>query len=994
MDDERDSSQSGQSLLVATTLATLILAGSAVFLRSKFPQLRLSVYGNTNHVAEHNVQYDASGQSSQSFRTYHVNDLRVPVADKTQNTSLKNSRSKERRRRGKDPMKELMKGGKKAKDIARLLKNVEQNEHFPAGPSSPSASTVAHSQQQSQSTVSRSKRSRSPDPSASSRSVSSISASSSRQHVKIADLHQNDSEDDRAFDIPDEELYNIDTVSTDSQRPSQPDSHYTDPHYIYHTPSGPSTTHTTHSPSHSHSTSHDSTPSLASLATTLSYPDSVATTSTAVTSVGSMSPSMSMKPYDYDEQEQEEGEQQVREQQKFTPTGNGIQSSKSFPSKTDNVNDTHHPSRKPPRFRSKNNTSSPQPGIPISTSMPPIPSRASTLTPSSGFPDASEHHGSEMSAPMDFPTLNSSINSISTSASRPGDRERTSSAVHVTEIDGHHSPANGPGNMIRRASTPLRTPTPSNLPGSVIVPNSASNSGSGTGSPGPASGKSTPPPSQSASSVSSTVSTQTQIASLKGALEATRMREEKAKSDLERTSQELEMLKWEMSSWRRREGELQTHIHHLAHQVQSYAAFYMSSAMSSPVMQSPSNGLYPQHLVPGLDGSPSGSKNGSKAPSPSPNERQQVPLSTSTPDAPGGQAAGHQHAEQEQEHVPQENGNGLPSHGLMSQLPMNGMSPMSPLGAVSPLSFSAVSSPHSPHFPYPPYPMPGQASHIHGHSQYGMPFPLQMHPSHFLSMLNTNPMSTSVSASSVLSMPNGEEDILPDPSANDSPSPGPKDALNRGRKLRKGFESSLGDGWVGIGSSGDEASASGSSERPHAEREDNDDDEDDNGGVSELLADAILKRPGSIRLGSGRRKEKRRNKTGSAHEDDKGDLSSSPPHSSPGTPGSSDSLQSSSSPESPVEFVFPSISDWGNVTKKKAEAAVVAVEPVQEDSQSTRDLVNTSPGAEKVEGEQITPTAAASGTTQKESTDVANMTPDSISLPEPVINDQEKVVQV
>jgi hypothetical protein len=57
----------------------------------------------------------------------------------------------------------------------------------------------------------------------------------------------------------------------------------------------------------------------------------------------------------------------------------------------------------------------------------------------------------------------------------------------------------------------------------------------------------TPPPS---------VTVQTQLASLRGALEAARQREAQMKSDLERYAKELEFMRWESTSWRRRELEV------------------------------------------------------------------------------------------------------------------------------------------------------------------------------------------------------------------------------------------------------------------------------------------------------------------------------------------------------------------------------------------------------------------------------------------------------
>ena len=52
------------------------------------------------------------------------------------------------------------------------------------------------------------------------------------------------------------------------------------------------------------------------------------------------------------------------------------------------------------------------------------------------------------------------------------------------------------------------------------------------------------------------LSAQTQLASLRGALEAARLREEKHKTEMERTTKEMEMLKLEATTNRRREAEV------------------------------------------------------------------------------------------------------------------------------------------------------------------------------------------------------------------------------------------------------------------------------------------------------------------------------------------------------------------------------------------------------------------------------------------------------
>jgi hypothetical protein len=55
------------------------------------------------------------------------------------------------------------------------------------------------------------------------------------------------------------------------------------------------------------------------------------------------------------------------------------------------------------------------------------------------------------------------------------------------------------------------------------------------------------------------VSTLTQLASLRGALEAARTREEKSRLDAERLGKECEMLKWKWGEdWRSREAEVRT----------------------------------------------------------------------------------------------------------------------------------------------------------------------------------------------------------------------------------------------------------------------------------------------------------------------------------------------------------------------------------------------------------------------------------------------------
>ncbi|OAX43412.1 hypothetical protein K503DRAFT_765861 [Rhizopogon vinicolor AM-OR11-026] len=89
---------------------------------------------------------------------------------------------------------------------------------------------------------------------------------------------------------------------------------------------------------------------------------------------------------------------------------------------------------------------------------------------------------------------------------------------------------------------------------------------------------STPPPGASAhngrtDSPAGPLSAQTQLASMRGALEAARLREEKARGEAECMGKENEELKWrwneDVIAWRRRESELQAQIHHLMQQLQA-----------------------------------------------------------------------------------------------------------------------------------------------------------------------------------------------------------------------------------------------------------------------------------------------------------------------------------------------------------------------------------------------------------------------------------------
>ncbi|KAG1733887.1 uncharacterized protein EDB91DRAFT_1348688 [Suillus paluster] len=88
------------------------------------------------------------------------------------------------------------------------------------------------------------------------------------------------------------------------------------------------------------------------------------------------------------------------------------------------------------------------------------------------------------------------------------------------------------------------------------------------------------------------LSAQTQLASMRGALEAARLREEKARAEAEHLGKENEELKWRWNedamAWRRREAELQAQVHHLMQQLQAaYSVLTTLQTQAQAQAQSP-----------------------------------------------------------------------------------------------------------------------------------------------------------------------------------------------------------------------------------------------------------------------------------------------------------------------------------------------------------------------------------------------------------------------
>ena len=405
----------------------------------------------------------------------------------------KSSRSKERRRRGKDPLRDLLKGGKKFKVLTKSIKITELDDNH-VGP----LGTLPSIQEPK-----RSRQSRESSLTTSSRSVSTTSTSNSRTPLPSSNwagpsptteqsTHECNDSDPRNFDSSNVHESNVPIKSSPGPE-SHPSDHSLQPSTLTHQQSAdfPNPY-----PSTSSSASHSSSMYSSELDTS---PDT--------------SPTLSLS-----------GKTQTLVQPESSPASpciptNSIVASASVPSaKKDSAWDwdtvpsssiSESTLRKPPRFRSKSR------GSGLSSLSPTKPTFSMTATSFESFESPGPPDDSH---PIAFPTLNSP------SSPPPNQSNRaTNQVTSNTNGTGSSGLGNGHSNgpTPKRAPTPRRPPTPS--------------------------GTNTPPPS---------LSVQTQLASLKGALEAARMREEKSKVELEKYSKDLEMMRWENATWRRREVEV------------------------------------------------------------------------------------------------------------------------------------------------------------------------------------------------------------------------------------------------------------------------------------------------------------------------------------------------------------------------------------------------------------------------------------------------------
>ncbi|KAG5634951.1 hypothetical protein H0H81_000223 [Sphagnurus paluster] len=696
--------------LVATTLATLVIAGSAYIWRSAPPtplQQAESAHKDPDALAHAEEVLlapeteEAAGSSSKGSSAGTAIVVRDELGEGSEAKDIKVSRPKERRRRGKDPLKDLLKNAKKTK-IQVKHSRLGDSEDSGTGSLTKINEVTGHSRGTSQAPSSRSVSStshrRSPVPSA-----SPYPNSNQGSHAGDGDDEDEDEEQPTAV-LPSKPLASLQPFSSSLTPASTAlcDGLVSEPRAddsttIIPLSSSSSASHSSNSasdsittPNTSPTTSHSGkTPTLAQAEVPIHKPLSASASSPSVR--------QAQKPrgsWDWD------GAGPI-------PTSEAAY-------------------RKPPRFRPKSRGSG-------SFTMSPTPQEAHTG-------DASSVSSPTEDVLFTFPSLNSSATSLV-------------SPVASRAVNGN---GNVTGNGPRRAPTPL-------------------------------SGTNTPPPSLSA---------QTQLASLRGALEAARLREEKTKGDIERYSKELDIMRWETAAWRRREVDLTAQLHQLAHQVQTYAAVFsaMSTQPQSHLPTSPNPNNSNGSAKNGVSTNSSSNTNGSYYFSPPP----------SNPHSPS-----------------------------LSLLPANG-------SILSPMSMSmAHPGPHSPFYPYASHPHAphahGQHPHAHMHQQQQSQSPPNGSANGILSMLfpHTSGPSSVAGSSSVGS-------LSPDLTG---PSP-PPDMLNRGRRRTRtqtaGARMGGGGVWDGGSDGWEEPSGDGGDDGVYTS-------DDDAASVSEALADAILKRPGSIR---------------------------------------------------------------------------------------------------------------------------------------------------
>lgn len=501
-------------ILLATLTAITLAAGSTVLWRAK----------HTHHTALLSGS-DSPGEKQREGGEMDSESTHGGNADVGgSKASMKNSRSKERRKRGKDPVKEMTKAGgtntKKAKKRATSSARSEssnpgtgmvvpeiiepRNEPEPTPPPSVDGSATASSSGSRSSSMSYPK-----DPSL--LDVVEPEEESDEDLVTEVPLHSNPiptSVSAPSHDLPTARVQEPESVPVTQ---SEPD--------IIHI-AGPNVLQPTSSPFAGSSSGSSALTSR----TTSPAPSTVPETPRDPNV--NLQPSLSMYPH-------------YASPPRMTPSPNG---SWDYGHIVNNQGpDPATTYIKPPRFRSKSRGSGTVSPIPMpasisyipptfnaSISPPPNPSYLSpTDNTESPVSISKPKPHSELVTDFTFPTLNP--------APAPIPPDSGSESPSRPKLGNHsHSSSNSTLHP-QRASTPSYNSSPRRTPTPNQNPNQSPHS-------------------------SVSVSAQTQLASLRGALEAARMREEKAKSEVERLGRECQeiRMRWgeDVGLWRIREGEV------------------------------------------------------------------------------------------------------------------------------------------------------------------------------------------------------------------------------------------------------------------------------------------------------------------------------------------------------------------------------------------------------------------------------------------------------
>ncbi|KAL1730900.1 hypothetical protein EV714DRAFT_236477 [Schizophyllum commune] len=581
--------------------ATVVVVGSAAYLwRANLAQVSSSYLGRVAGASVGQGVRGCAADGDAGFRALAETASKPEGAGSVpDDKGAKGARSKERRRRGKDPLKDLVKGGKKLKGLALSI---------PGDPADArSASTPPHLH----------------EPPSSSHSIRPSAGPSPRRNGRLADAQAYiDSRPDGVTDDEDAMCSSVSGLSScpteasssraeasssrvrASSRAREDDASTATPSSNTHEDRIP---HDDHDPvSISSSASHSSTASLSS------FSDSADTVDTSTTSVseyvstpkaGADRPSSGV----FDESNDTVFDRSS------SSTGAGVASSSGAASSSSTGDRSSSTDAAGSSSKAASSTAKLQfPG-------PWDPDPDDARDPRKSSPSKPSRKRSRSRGPLD---PSSPSRSSRPSGSRHGSEApaHSSAAAHGRPLDGSRGaehavtpttpgPASGlPTPGASSASTSYSAPTSQLGPPTATTPGAASGPyASTTSGPHPAS---TPGPYSEPS-----VCLQTQVASLRGALEASRKREEnmrgemerqgkemeqrsremesrtreweRQRGEMERQSKDVEMLRWESAHWRRREMELQTQIHHLMQQLQ-YST--MMASNSARMRGSGSNG--------------------------------------------------------------------------------------------------------------------------------------------------------------------------------------------------------------------------------------------------------------------------------------------------------------------------------------------------------------------------------------------------------------------